>query len=359
MEGRIYNFSAGPAVLPETVIAEARDNLLNYKNSGLGLLEMSHRGSQFSEIIAGTETALRDLVGISDDYAVLFTTGGASNQFSMVPMNLLPKGATADYIISGAWSEKAEQEGKKFGNAHTAGTSADCNFRSLPKTITLSENPAYVHFTSNNTIFGTQYQVEPDSQGAPLVCDASSDFLCRPLDISKYGVIYAGAQKNLGPAGVTIVVIRKDLLARSSKSLPTMMNYNTYASSDSLYNTPPCFPIYIVGEVVKWIKSLGGLSAMHEHNIRKAAVLYNYMDSTSFYVPYADQADRSLMNVTFRLQNTELEGPFAKQATAAGFDGLKGHRSVGGLRASIYNAFPIEGVEKLVAFMKEFERANG
>lgn len=359
MAERIFNFSAGPAVLPLEVIETAKENLLSFGNSGIGIMELSHRSAEFEGVLNAAIENLRELLNISADYAVIFTTGGASNQFSMVPLNLRAAGQTADYIVSGSWAEKAFAEAKRFGETHAAASSKDRNFCYIPTELKLSHNPAYLHFTSNNTIFGTQFSQEPNVGSTLLVCDASSDMLCRKIDVAKYGLIYAGAQKNLGPAGVTLVVLRKDLLARTPGNLPIMLDYNTYAKHNSLYNTPPTFPIYVAGEVFKWIKAQGGLSAIEKRNREKAGILYQAIDSTPFYQGTADKDSRSLMNVTFRLANHDLEPVFAKEALAAGFSGLEGHRSVGGMRASIYNAFPKAGIEALVAFMREFERKHG
>lgn len=358
IENRIYNFSAGPAILPDEVLVKVRDNLLNYNKSGLGIMEMSHRGREFTEIIEGAEAALRRLLGLDDNFAVAFTTGGATNQFSAVPMNLLA-GGTGNYIVTGTWAKKAFSEAKKFGEVHAAASSADQSFTYIPETIELSDQPAYLHFTSNNTVFGTQFHTEPHSGGAPLICDASSDFLHKKLDMEKYGLIYAGAQKNLGPSGVTLVLIRKSLLERIPDNLPIMLDYRTYVEHNSLYNTPPTFPIYVVAEVLAWLEAQGGLDVMEKRNREKAALLYDAIDSSGFYAGTAKPNSRSLMNVTFRLSDESLEPVFLQQALARGFSGLKGHRSVGGIRASIYNAFPLEGVRELVAFMKEFESAHG
>lgn len=355
---RIFNFSAGPAVLPEAILETASKSILNYKDSGMGVIELSHRGKHFTAIIEEAEANLRELLRISDDYSVLFTVGGATMQFSMVPMNLRSKEQTADYINTGAWSKKAIKEAKRFGEVNVAGSSEDKNFNYLPKELSLSDNPAYVHFTSNNTIFGTQYLDEPAVGDRVLVCDASSDFLNRDLDINKYGLIYAGAQKNLGPAGVTVVIIRKDLLERCPDDLPSMLNYKFFSENASLSNTPPTFPIYMVGEMLKWIKSSGGLSEVEARNKRKAGALYDFLDSSEAYKPTAAKDSRSLMNVCFRMTNEDLEAELIKQASEAGFDGLKGHRSVGGMRASIYNAFPEEGISELVKFLESFAAKN-
>jgi phosphoserine aminotransferase len=359
--GRVYNFSAGPAVLPLPVLEEVQRDLVNYKGVGMSVLEMSHRSKPYDEIIKQTEADLRELLAIPESYHVLFLQGGASLQFSMVPMNLLPSGGSADYIVTGAWTKAAVKEAKKVGGVRIAATTEDENFARIPRQeeLDLDASAAYLHFTSNNTIFGTQFKSEPEAGDVPLVCDASSDILSRRIDVSKYGVIYSGAQKNMGPAGVTVVVIRKELVEKRPEGLPTMLDYSIHAAKESLYNTPPAFSIYVVGLVAGWLKELGGLEAIEKQNEAKAALLYDAIDATEFYRGHAERESRSLMNVTFRLPSEELEKKFAAEATAAGLDGLKGHRSVGGLRASIYNAFPPEGVQTLVDFMKEFERTNG
>ena len=359
MTNRVFNFNPGPAVLPLAVLENVRENLLDFSGTGMGIMEVSHRSKEFQKIIDETTADLKELLSIGDQYEVLYTTGGATNQFSMVPMNLLPPGQTANYIITGSWAQNAYKEAQKFGKTHAAGSSKDKNFSYIPKSCDITADCAYCHFTSNNTIFGTQFSSEPDAGEALLVCDASSDFLHKKIDVSKYGLIYAGAQKNLGPAGVTLVVIRRDLLERCPASLPLMMNYRTYSESQSLHNTPPVFAIYVVHEVLRWLKGLGGLAAIERQNRRKAEVLYKAIDGSSLYYGHAEADARSLMNVTFRLKNESLEGVFVKEAEAAGLVGLKGHRSVGGLRASIYNAFPPEGVDALVSFMQEFERTRG
>ena len=358
---RIFNFSAGPAVLPRPVLEEAQRDLVSLPGVGMSILEISHRSKAFDAIIQGAEADIRALAGVPDDYAVLFLQGGASLQFSMVPMNLLPEGGSADYVVTGSWSQKAVKEARRHGTVRIAATTEADNFVRVPDAseIAWDANAAYAHVTSNNTIFGTQFLTMPDSGSVPLVCDASSDIFSRPIDVAKYGLIYAGAQKNLGPSGVTLVIVRKDLLARSPKSLPTMLSYATHAENDSMYNTPPCFGIYILGLVAKWLKGIGGLTAIEAINERKAAKVYGEIDRTGFYRGHAEQGSRSRMNVTFRLPSEALEGEFVKASTAAGLDGLKGHRSVGGLRASIYNAFPEEGIDALVSFMQEFERTKG
>ena len=349
------------SVLPLPVLEEAQRDLVALPGVGMSVMEISHRSATFEAILNAAVADMRALAGIPDNYKILFLQGGASTQFSMVPMNLLGAGATADYILTGDWGKKAAKEAKKFGTVKTAGTTESSNFARVPRQDELQLTPgaAYVHMTSNETIHGNEWFYEPNVGDVPLVNDMSSDIFSRPIDVSKYGLIYAGAQKNLGPSGVTVVIIREDLLARSADALPTMMNYKTHADNGSMYNTPPAFGIYILGLVLKWMKNTGGLQAIAEINERKAATLYAELDRTEFWKPHAQQDCRSRMNITFRLATEDLEKKFAKEATAAGFDGLKGHRSVGGIRASIYNAFPEAGVNALVEFMKEFERRNG
>jgi phosphoserine aminotransferase len=359
MTQRIWNFSAGPAVMPESVLLEARENLLSLGSTGIGVLEHSHRGKAFMKVAEETEALCRELAGIPSNYRVLFLQGGASTQFFMVPMNFLAADQTADYLMTGSWSEKAAEEARRFGKVHEACSSADKNYSYIPAAQSYSERPAYVHFTSNNTIFGTQFAEEPVIPSATdLVCDASSDIFSRPLDITKYGLIYAGAQKNLGPSGVTLVIVRDDLVEKAPKTLPAMLQYRTHAKNDSMYNTPPTFAIYVVGLVLKWIKQQGGLSAIAEQNQRKAAKLYAYLDQSKLFHPTAAVGSRSLMNVTFVTGNEEIDAKFCSAATKAGFDGLKGHRSVGGMRASIYNAFPEAGIDALIGFLRQFETEN-
>jgi phosphoserine aminotransferase len=362
MTDRIYNFSAGPAVLPEPVLRKAQEAIWNIAGSGIGIMEHSHRGKVFDRIINEAEAACRSLAGIPDDYHVLFLQGGASLQFSMVPMNLLPADRTADFLLTGVWAKKAVKEAKVLGRTvHLAASSEATNFDRIPQPdeISYSSNPAYVHLTTNNTIYGTQWKTEPTvPAGAPLVADTSSDMYSRPIDVRKYGLIYAGAQKNLGPSGVVLVIVRKALVEAGPKTLPTMLQYRTFAADRSMYNTPPTFGIYIMGEVFKWIESQGGLAAMADRNAEKAALLYDYIDASDFFRGTVQPDSRSLMNVCFRAPTEELEGKFIAEATRRGLDGLKGHRSVGGMRASIYNACPRPAVEALVAFMKEFEQAN-
>ncbi len=358
---RIYNFSAGPAVLPVEVLEEAQRDLPALPGVGMSILEISHRSKAFDNVIESCEADLRSLAGIPSNYHVLFLQGGASLQFSMVPMNLLPAGGSADYIVTGSWSQKAVKEAKRVGGVKIAGTTESENFARVPAATELSLDPnaAYVHLTTNNTIFGTEWHDIPDTGNVPLVADTSSDMYSRPIEVSKYGLIYAGAQKNLGPSGLTLVIIRDDLVKRTPSSLPTMLQYSVHVENKSMYNTPPVFGVYIMGLVLKWLKNQGGLAAMEQRNVRKATKLYAEIDRTGFYRGHAAKDSRSRMNVTFRLPTEELEKKFAKDSTAAGLDGLKGHRSVGGLRASIYNAFPEAGVDALVSFMQEFERTNG
>ena len=358
---RIVNFSAGPAVLPVEVLEQAQRDLVSLPGVGMSVLEISHRSKPFDDIIEGCEADFRALAGIPDGYHVLFLQGGASLQFSMVPMNLLPAQGSADYIVTGAWSQKAVKEAKRVGGVKIAATTEAENFARVPRQeeLTLDPNAAYVHYTTNNTIFGTEFQYVPAVGSVPLVTDASSDIFSRPIDVSKYALIYAGAQKNLAPAGVTLVVIREDMLKRTPSSLATMLQYGVHVENKSMYNTPPVFAIYIMRLVLAWLLKQGGLAAVEKRNARKADKLYAEIDRSGFYRGHAKNDSRSRMNVTFRLPSEELEKKFIKDATAAGLDGLKGHRSVGGLRASIYNAFPEEGVDALVQFMADFERRNG
>ncbi|HEU4954294.1 MAG TPA: 3-phosphoserine/phosphohydroxythreonine transaminase [Gemmatimonadales bacterium] len=359
---RIFNFSAGPAVLPEPVLRKAQEAIWNVAGSGIGIMEHSHRGKVFDKIRDEAEQDCRDLAGISDAYEVLFLQGGASLQFSMVPMNLLPADRTGDYLLTGVWAQKAVKEAKILGcKVHLAASGEATNFDRIPAAseIRYSASPAYVHLTTNNTIYGTQWGSEPPvPANVPLVADTSSDMYSRPIDIDKYGLIYAGAQKNLGPSGLVLVIIRKDLVEAGPKTLPTMLQYRTHAAEKSLYNTPPTFAIYFMGQVFKWIKQEGGLKAMAERNESKAKLLYDYIDQSDFFHGTAQKDSRSLMNVCFRAPTEELEAKFIGEATKRGLDGLKGHRNAGGMRASIYNACPRAAIESLVAFMKEFERAN-
>lgn len=356
---RKVNFSAGPALLPQEVVEEARDNLLSYSESGIGIMEMSHRGKAFVGVLEQAEADCRELLGIGDEFVVLFVTGGASTQFYQVPMNFLQPGAVANYLDTGSWAAKAIKEAKNFGEVHVACSSKADNYTHIPASADLKPGAVYTHFTSNNTIFGTQFRSEPTGAEGKLVCDASSDMMSRPLDMSQYALIYAGAQKNLGPAGVTLVVARREFIDKGRNDVPAMLQYRTHAENQSCYNTPPCFSIYVMSLVFKWLKAKGGLAGIQQHNERKAAVLYDFLDSTEFYRAPVQKESRSLMNVVFRLPSEELEKKLIAEATAEGFDGLKGHRSVGGLRASIYNAMAIEGVEGLVELMREFEKRSG
>src|SRR5438093_11684880 len=357
---RVHNFSAGPAVLPVSVLEEIQRDLVSLPGVGMSILEISHRSKAFEAILAQAEADIRTLAAIPANYRVLFLQGGASLQFSMVPMNLLSAGATADYIDAGSWGEKAIKEAKKVGNVNIAASTRSDNYSRVPSQTELKLTPgaAYVHMTSNNTIEGTEHKDLPDVGDVPLVSDTSSDMFSLPIDVSRHALIYAGAQKNMGPAGVTVVIVRDDMLNRSQQSLPTMLNYAVQAENKSLYNTPPAFAVYALGLVMKWLIGQGGLPAIATVNERKAAKLYAEIDRTGFYNGTAKKDSRSLMNVTFRLGSEDLEGRFVKEATSAGLDGLKGHRSVGGMRASIYNAFPEDGIDALVSFMNEFERKH-
>jgi phosphoserine aminotransferase len=361
--GRVHNFGAGPAVLPVPVLERVRSEMLDYQGTGLSVLEMSHRSPAFERIIQGAEADLRSLGGITDEHAILFLQGGASLQFAMLPMNLRPAGASVDYVVTGHWSKTALKEAEKSGPVRIAGSSESTKFDRIPAPSEISPDAkaAYLHFTSNNTIYGTEWTTEPvPSSRVPLVCDASSDLLSRPIDFGKYGLVYAGAQKNLGPAGVTVVVVRRELLGRVPAGLPVMLDYRFLAETKSLYNTPPCFAVYVLGLVLRWMIDMGGVDEVARWNERKAALLYQAIDTSGgFYRGHARPDSRSRMNVTFRLPSEELEGALVKEATAAGLDGLKGHRSVGGLRASLYNALPVASVEALVEFMAEFRRRRG
>lgn len=358
--GRVYNFSAGPAVLPEEVLKDAAEEMLDYKGTGMSVMEMSHRSKAYETIIQEAEQDLRDLMNIPDNYRVLFLQGGASLQFAMIPMNLM-KNKVADYIVTGQWAKKAYQEAKIYGKANEIASSADKTFSYIPdcSDLPISEDADYVYICENNTIYGTKFKTLPNTKGKPLVADVSSCFLSEPVDVSKYGVIYGGVQKNVGPAGVVIVIIREDLITEDTlPGTPTMMKYKIHDDNKSLYNTPPAYGIYICGKVFKWLKKNGGLVAMKALNEKKAAILYDFLDESNMFKGTVVKEDRSLMNVPFVTGNEELDAKFVKEAKAAGFENLKGHRSVGGMRASIYNAMPIEGVQKLVDFMKKFEAEN-
>ncbi len=357
---RVFNFSAGPSVLPEVVLKQCAEDMMDYKGSGMSVMEMSHRSKVYDNIIKEAEQDLRDLLEIPDNYKVLFLQGGASQQFAAVPMNLMKNGV-ADYIITGQWAKKAYEEAKMYGKANAVASSADKTFSYIPdcSDLPISEDADYVHICHNNTIYGTTFKELPNTKGKILVADMSSDILSQPVNVSDYGMIYFGVQKNVGPAGVVIAIIREDLITDEvHPATPTMLKYKTQADNDSLYNTPPCYGIYVCGLVFKWVKEMGGLTAMKAHNEKKAAILYDFLDSSKMFKGTVEKKDRSLMNVPFVTGNDELDAKFVKEATAAGFVNLKGHRSVGGMRASIYNAMPIEGVEKLVQFMKDFEAAN-
>ena len=358
---RVYNFSAGPAVLPEEVLREAADEMLDYQGTGMSVMEMSHRSAAFDEIIKTAEQDLRDLMGIPDNYKVLFLQGGASQQFAAVPMNLMKNGV-ADYIVTGQWAKKAYQEAQKYGKAVKVASSEDKTFSYIPdcSDLPIDDDADYVYICENNTIYGTKYKKLPNTKGKTLVADVSSCFLSEPVDVTKYGVIYGGVQKNVGPAGVVIAIIREDLIPEKPavENTPTMLAWKTQADADSLYNTPPCYGIYICGKVFKWLKKMGGLEEMQKRNIGKAKVLYDFLDESKLFKGTVRKEDRSLMNIPFVTGDKDMDAKFIKEATAAGFVNLKGHRTVGGMRASIYNAMPIEGVEKLVAFMKQFEADN-
>ena len=357
---RVYNFSAGPAVLPEEVLRELADEMMDYKGTGMSVMEMSHRSKAYDEIIKTAEQDLRDLMNIPDNYKVLFLQGGASQQFAMIPMNLM-KNKVADYIVTGQWAKKAWQEAAKYGKANKIATSEDKTFSYIPdcSDLPISEDADYVYICENNTIYGTKFAELPNTKGKVLVSDVSSCFLSEPVDVSKYGIIYGGVQKNIGPAGVVIVIIREDLITEDVlEGTPTMLQYKIHADNDSLYNTPPAYGIYVCGKVFKWLKKLGGLEKVKEMNEKKAKVLYDFLDESKMFKGTVEKKDRSLMNVPFVTGNDELDAKFVKEAKAAGLENLKGHRSVGGMRASIYNAMPYEGVVALVDFMKKFEAEN-
>ncbi|KZL92256.1 3-phosphoserine/phosphohydroxythreonine transaminase [Clostridium magnum] len=357
---RVYNFSAGPAVLPEEVLREAAAEMLDYKGTGMSVMEMSHRSKAFEEIIGDAEKTLREVMNIPDNYKVLFLQGGGSQQFAMIPMNLM-KNKVADYIVTGQWSKKAASEAKIYGKVNVIASSVDKNFSYVPdlKNLKISDDADYVYICHNETVHGLKYNDIPETGDKILVADMSSDILSEPVDVTKYGLIFAGVQKNIGPAGVVVVIIREDLLTEDLlPGTPTMLSYKIHADNKSLYNTPPAYGIYICGKVFKWVEKLGGLEAMKKRNEEKAAILYDYLDSSSMFKGTVEKKDRSLMNVPFVTASDELNAKFVKESKAAGFDNLKGHRSVGGMRASIYNAMPIEGVKALVEFMKKFEEEN-
>ena len=358
--GRIFNFAAGPAVLPEEVLQEAAAEMMDYKGTGMSVMEMSHRSKPFQQIIDEAEADIRELMNIPDNYKVLFLQGGASQQFAMIPMNLM-KNKKAGYIVTGQWAKKAYQEAKIFGEAVELASSADKTFSYIPdcSDLAITDDMDYVYICENNTIYGTKYKTLPNTKGKTLVADVSSCFLSEPVDVSKYGIIYGGVQKNVGPAGVVIVIIREDLITEDTlPGTPTMLKYKIHADNGSLYNTPPAYGIYICGKVFKWLKKMGGLTVMQERNQHKAKILYDFLDQSKLFTGTVVKEDRSLMNVPFVTGNEELDAKFVKEAKAAGFESLKGHRTVGVMRASIYNAMPVEGVEKLVEFMKNFEKEN-
>ena len=362
MTDRIHNFGAGPGVLPEPVLRQAQQDIWNIAGTGIGILEHSHRGKLFEGVIAEADAETRRLADIPDRYKILFIQGGASQQFAMVPMNLLAPGRTADFLVTGSWAQKALKEAQRYGKTHVALTGESCKFTKIPPVseIRYSERPVYVHVTTNNTIYGTEWKTEPPvPEGVPLVADTSSDMFSRPIDVTKYGLIYAGAQKNLGPSGIAMVIVRDDLAEAGPETLATMLQYRTYVKERSLYNTPPTFAIYMVGQVLKWIRATGGLGAMAERNAAKARILYDFLDQSEFFKGTVDPESRSLMNVCFRTPSEVLDAKFVVEAGKRGLDGLKGHRSVGGMRASLYNALPRASVTALVEFMKEFEKTEG
>ena len=357
---RVYNFSAGPSMLPEAVLEEAAKQMMNYEGSGMSVMEMSHRSAEYEAIIGKAESLLRELMHIPDNYKVLFLQGGASSQFAMIPLNLMKKSKKADYVITGQWSKKAAQEAEKYGSVNKVASSSDKTFSYIPQldAATFDKEADYFHITLNNTIYGTRYTQLPDTGDVPLVADASSNILSEPIDITRFGLLYAGAQKNMGPAGVTVVIIREDLISGAIEGAPTMFDYKIHADNGSMYNTPPTYAIYICMLVFDWLKKLGGIEAMHEINQKKASILYDFLDSSKLFRGTVEKKDRSLMNVPFVTADDELNAKFIKEAKANGFVNLKGHRTVGGMRASIYNAMPIEGVQALVNFMKKFEAEN-
>lgn len=359
MTERKYNFGPGPATLPLPALERAQADLISYAGTGIGIAELSHRSKEFMALMAELKSRLKRLLSIPDDYHILFCQGGASLQFSMIPMNFLKPGLTSDYINTGTWSKKAIKEAERVGKVNVAASTAEENFNSIPRqeNMNLTPGAAYVHITSNNTIFGTQYHSFPDTGGVPLMADMSSDILCRPLDVSKFGLLYAGAQKNMGPAGVTVVIVKKELVERCEDNIPSMLNYNTYAAKDSLYNTAPVFALYMVHRVLEWVEEKGGLEVMEKENQAKAELLYGVIDAhPDYFRGHAVKEDRSLMNVTFRLPSEELEAKFVAQGLENGLVGLKGHRSVGGIRVSMYNAMPLAGIEKLTQLMRAFAK---
>ena len=355
---RIYNFSAGPSMLPESVLEQAANEMLNYQDSGMSVMEMSHRSPVYQAIIDTAEADLRKLMNIPDNYKVLFLQGGATQQFAAVPLNLMNKNGKADYIVSGQFSKKAAEEAAKFGEVNIIASSKDRNFAYIPKVESFSPDADYVHICYNNTIFGTCFDYIPETGDIPLVADMSSGILSRPVDVSKFGLIYAGAQKNMGPSGLTVVIVREDLLGNARENIPVMLNYTVQAENGSMYNTPPCYSIYVAGLVFKWLLATGGLEEREKINVKKANILYDYLDNSKLFKATADKEVRSLMNVCFVTGDADKDKAFVSAASKAGFVNLKGHRVVGGMRASIYNAMPVEGVEKLVQFMADYEKEN-
>jgi len=356
---RVFNFAAGPSTLPVPVLEKVAAQMLNYNGSGMSVMEMSHRSSSYLEIFNQTKDLLKKVLNVPDNYKILFIQGGATQQFSTIPLNLMKNGK-ADYIVTGAFSKKAAQEAAKFGDVHIAYNGSDNNFKHIPTQdeLDLREDASYVHLCANNTIYGTEWKYVPDTKGVPIVADMSSNILSKPVNVADYGMIYAGAQKNMGIAGCGVIIVREDLIADHKENIPVLMEYNTIADNDSMYNTPPTFSIYVLGLVLEWIDSLGGLEAMQKRNVEKAQLLYDYLDNSDFYKAHSDKDNRSLMNVTFTCPDKDLDAKFVKESIEKGMSNLKGHRSVGGIRASIYNAMPIEGVEALLEFMKTFEKEN-
>ncbi len=358
-QNRVFNFSAGPSMLPVPVLEEVAAQMLNYEGSGMSVMEMSHRSSSYLEIFDNTKALLKKVMNIPDNYKILLLHGGATQQFSMIPLNLMKNGK-ADYVVTGAFSKKAAQEAAKFGDVKIAYSGADNTFKHIPtqEELELRDDASYLHLCANNTIYGTEWKYVPETNGVTIVADMSSNILSKPVNVSDFGMIYAGAQKNMGIAGLGVVIVREDLLEAHKENIPVLMEYDTMADNDSMYNTPPAFSIYVLGEVLKWIDGLGGLEVMQQRNIEKADLIYDYLDQSDFYIAHSDPANRSLMNVTFTTPNKDLDAKFIKESIALGMQNLKGHRSVGGIRASIYNAMPLEGVQTLVNFMKKFEEEN-
>jgi len=359
MQNRVHNFSAGPAVLPEEVLREVQEEILNYRGHGLSVMEMSHRSAAFQEIMDNAVSAVKRILKLDDDYEVLYLQGGASTQFLMIPLNFCPDNKTANYINTGAWATKALKEAKKIGKKmYISASSEDKEFTYIPKDFNLSENPAYLHITTNNTIRGTEFKIDPDTGDVPLIADMSSNIMSKPIVAKKYALIYAGAQKNIGPAGTTLVIIRKDMIEKINPELPTMMDYNTHITKGSMFNTPSCFAIYVTGKVLKWIEDNGGLIEIEKKNIKKASYVYDVIDKSDFYRGTVVKEDRSMMNIPFRLPTEELEKKFIIESTEKGMLNLKGHRSVGGCRASLYNSLPMKAAEDLATFMQDFEKIN-